>query len=166
MDEERVMKRILNRVWNFLCKVVAGIGKITRELKEALTLGDAPRNLGITTQTITTVAGAAVPMVLSPDTIAFLGSFVKSLVAPGLSWLSQHGPWAVGWIAFKLGLAPAMVWGSALATCGIPMLLLCAIRLLQRADQRLSIFATFAENLRATWDWFKSIFVDAFSFAT
>jgi hypothetical protein len=155
------MKRILNSVWNLLCKAASGIGKITRALKEALTIGDAPRNLGITTQTVATVASAAVPIVLPPSTIAFLGSLVKSLVVPALSWVSQHGLSAFGWVAFKLSLAPAMILGSALATCGISLLLLCGIRLLQRLDKRLSIFAGFAENLRAGIDWFNSIFAFA-----
>ncbi len=152
------MKGFLNSFWNLVCKAVVFVGKITRELKEALTLGDAPRNLGITTQTVTTVAGAAVPVVLSPDTITFLGSFVKSLFVPALSWFSQHGLSALGWVAFKLSLVPATVLGTALAACGISVLLLCGIRLVQRLDQRLSIFAGFAENLRAGADWLKSIF--------
>jgi hypothetical protein len=154
------MKRILNSVWNLLCKAVVFVGKIARELKEALTVGNAPRNLGITTQTVTTVAGAAVPIVLSPEIIAFLGSLVKSFASP-LSWLSQHGLWGLGWIAFRLSLAPAMVLGTALATCGISILLLCGIRLVQRLDQRLSIFAGFAENLRAGANWLNSIFAFA-----
>ena len=47
------MKRIGNWIWNFFVKVGSGIVKITRALGEALTLGDAPRNLGITNQTVT-----------------------------------------------------------------------------------------------------------------
>lgn len=155
------MKRVWKSVWNLLCKVAAGIGKITRALKEALTLGDAPRNLGITSQTVTAVASAAVPIVLSPNITELLGGAARSVVVPTLSWLSQHGLTAFVWIEFKLSLAPAIVIGSALATCGISLLLLCGIRLLQRLDKRLSIFAGFAENLRAAIDWFKSIFAFA-----
>lgn len=155
------MKRIGRFVLNLLWKAVAGVGKIAKALKEALTIGDAPKNLGITTQTVTAVASAAVPVLLPPQLIEFLGALLKSAVVSPLSWLSQHGLSALGWVSFKLSVAPAVMFGSALATCAISILLLCAIRLVQRLDPRLSPFATFAENLRAAWDWFKSIFAFA-----
>jgi hypothetical protein len=55
------MKRITNWILKYFWKPVVGIGKMAKALKEAVTLADAPRNLGVTHQTVTTVASAAVP---------------------------------------------------------------------------------------------------------
>ncbi len=164
------MKRIANCIWKYFCKLVSGIGKMARALKEALTLGDAPRNLGLTRQTATTVASAVVPIVLPQQIIELLGSTAQGAVVSVSSWLSHHGVSAAGWIAFKLGLASAAAIGSAIATCGVCILLLCGIRFLQRLDKRFSIFSGFAETWRAVMDWIRSIgessFGSAFEFAS
>lgn len=152
------MKRIGNWIWNFFVKLGSGIIKITRELRDALTVGDAPRNLGITDQTVTKVASAAVPIVLPPGTAESLGAGAQHLAFSGSLWLTQHGLTALGWITFKVSVVPAFVVGSAIATCGIAILLLCGIRFLQQRDPGLSPFSRFVENVRISIEWFKSIF--------
>jgi hypothetical protein len=156
---------IRNSVWNFLCKVVTGIVKLARALKEALTLGDAPRNLGLTNQTVATVASAAVPIFLSPHSIEIAGATTKGALLSVLSPLSHYGPSAMGWIAFKVNLASSLVVGSAVATCLISLLLVGGIRLVLHLDKRFGVFSSFAEDLRAVVDWFKSIFARGFAYA-
>ena len=152
------MKRIGNWIWNFFVKVGSGIVKITRALGEALTLGDAPRNLGITNQTVTKVASAAVPIVLPPGTAESLGLGAQHLAFSASLWLSQHGLTALAWITFKVSIVPAFVVGSAIATCGIAILLLCGIRFLQQRNPQLSHSSRFVEDVRTSIEWFKSIF--------
>jgi hypothetical protein len=152
------MKRIGNSIWKFICKVVTGIIKVAQQLRDALAVGNAPRNLGVTNQTVTKVASAAVPIVLPPGTAESLGFGVRHLAASASLWLSQHGLTALGWITFKVSIVPAFLIGSAIATCGIAILLLYGIGLLQRRDKRLSIFSRFVEDVRAGVGWFKSIF--------
>ena len=152
------MERVKNWIWNFFVKVGSGIVKITRAIREALTVGDAPRNLGISNQTVTAIASAAVPMVLPPGGAEAVGVAAKNVTFAGFSWLSHHGLTAAGWIAFKVSMVPAFVVGSAIATLGIAILLLCGIRFLQQRNPRLSLFSRFVEGVRTSIEWFKSIF--------
>jgi hypothetical protein len=152
------MKQIGNWIRNFFIKVGSEIVKITRALRDALTVGDAARNLGITNQTVTTVASAAVPIVLPPGTVESAGVATKTAVVSALSWLSNHGLTAAGWITFKVSVVPSFVVGSAIATFGISILLLGGIALLQHGDPRVSIFSRFVEDARAGIAWLKSIF--------
>jgi hypothetical protein len=152
------VKRIGNSIWNFLCKIATGIVKVARELRDALMVGDAPRNLGITDQTVTKVASAAVPIVLPPGTAESLGLGAQHLAFSASLWLTEHGLTALGWFTFKVSIVPAFVVGSAIATCGIAILLLCGIRFLQQRNPRLSPFSRSVDDVRTSIEWFKSIF--------
>jgi hypothetical protein len=152
------MKRIGNSFWTFLCKVVTGIVEFTRDLRDALTLGDAPRNLGVTHQTVASVASIAAPIVLPPGTAESLGLAAKHVAVAVSSSLAHHGLPALGWMALKLTFVPSVVLGSAIATCGISILILTGFYLLNQADKRFSVVAGVIENFRAVIDSFKSIF--------
>src|SRR5580700_1759521 len=152
------MKRVGNWIWNFLCKIATGIIKVARPVRDALTVGNAPCNLGITDQTVTKVASAAVPIVLPPGTAESLGICAQHLAFSASLWLTKHGLTAAGWITFKVSIVPAFVVGSAIATCGIAILLLCGIRFLQQRSPRLSPFSRSVDDVRTSIEWFKSIF--------
>jgi hypothetical protein len=155
------VKEAAKRLWNFLCKIVRGIIRIGQKLADALTLGDAPRNLGLTNQTVTTVAAAVAPVIVPPGTIERLGAAAKALTLHVLAPISHLVP-GLGVAALKVSLSSPAVIGCALATCAVAVILLVGLRLVERVDARVPAVARFAESCRVFIDRLKSVFSFAF----